>query len=517
MPGLRWRRLTEWRFVLVAALVFLWSSLFLTRRPGPDLGGDEAGWEGCEGEERRIANYLVVMRTSVGARGVRDVIRGRVGEREREQGRSCNMDVVFLFGGLGENSSAVAALARETAETGDIVRLDTVPDAHSRDAPLALHFARTLNQNKRRCRLYRQVIFGQHMHNEERLLAKPSTPAERSKANFWELDGCLRFSNIRDNNPLFYAHYFPRRLHLQLETQLSFSYNEDVITPHDYPYLLGDPQRICNRSDTGEYFAVVAVHSSQRSFDNRILIRDTWGHRKILQKYGMKLIFFVARNSSAPPSEARKLREESDSFGDIVQEDFEEAYKNMTLKQVGLFKYMTLHCSHLRYRFLLKVDDDVVFDLPNSIRLLTGMTRTFPNGVPHRSVFCYHLNEIADVPRYKGKWFVAPGEFPGKFYPAYCSGAGYFLTRDLVGALYRAALHVRTFWVDDTYITGVLPNVIGDVMLYQLPKQFSGLTVQDLERADPVDAYPAMYFFHTGQSAWLFKKMWNIVRKRHVF
>lgn len=66
---------------------------------------------------------------------------------------------------------------------------------------------------------------------------------------------------------------------------------------------------------------------------------------------------------------------------------------------------------------------------------------------------------------------MSPEEYPNELYPAYCSGAGYLITKDLVSVLYDAALHVRTFWVDDIFISGMLPQAVGDVTIIQIPKQ----------------------------------------------
>ena len=96
-------------------------------------------------------------------------------------------------------------------------------------------------------------------------------------------------------------------------------------------------------------------------------------------------------------------------------------------------------------------------------------------------------------------------EYPKELYPAYCSGAGYLITKDLVPVLYDAALHVRTFWVDDTFISGMLPQAVGDVTIIQIPKQ-TLLTIQVLWKNS--DNGQQM-LVHVAQDLELFHLYWN--------
>ena len=55
------------------------------------------------------------------------------------------------------------------------------------------------------------------------------------------------------------------------------------------------------------------------------------------------------------------------------------------------------------------------------------------------------------------KWAVSRSDFPDDVYPPYCSGIALLLSVDVVLALSRIASRVAQFWVDDVFLTGLLP------------------------------------------------------------
>lgn len=75
---------------------------------------------------------------------------------------------------------------------------------------------------------------------------------------------------------------------------------------------------------------LVVVHSNPLQFDFRDWIRRTWGDPRIYPLTKLRPLFFVGR--VADPAVERSLREESSQFGDIIQTDFLDTYKNLTFK-----------------------------------------------------------------------------------------------------------------------------------------------------------------------------------------
>ena len=57
------------------------------------------------------------------------------------------------------------------------------------------------------------------------------------------------------------------------------------------------------------------------------------------------------------------------------------------------------------------------------------------------------------------KWCVSKEEWPDDDFPTYCSGSAFVIPVRVVPSLYQAFFTARFLWVDDAYISGVLPKV----------------------------------------------------------
>lgn len=55
------------------------------------------------------------------------------------------------------------------------------------------------------------------------------------------------------------------------------------------------------------------------------------------------------------------LKNEYDNFGDIVELNFLDSYRNLSLKTYSLLKYAKEYCKNIKC--ILKVDMDVVFNI----------------------------------------------------------------------------------------------------------------------------------------------------------
>ena len=72
-----------------------------------------------------------------------------------------------------------------------------------------------------------------------------------------------------------------------------------------------------------------------------------------------KLAFMLGYSVTAGDQE--KLRNESIEFGDIVQGNFVDSYKNLTYKTVMGHLWVSKFCTQAK--FVIKADDDIYVDL----------------------------------------------------------------------------------------------------------------------------------------------------------
>jgi len=89
-------------------------------------------------------------------------------------------------------------------------------------------------------------------------------------------------------------------------------------------------------------------------------IRETWGDTRLYApQHIVQLVFLVGVSVETLVPDA--LLMESDAYGDIIQEDFLDAYRNLTYKGIMGLKWVSTYCQQAR--FLLKTDDDIFVNM----------------------------------------------------------------------------------------------------------------------------------------------------------
>ena len=64
------------------------------------------------------------------------------------------------------------------------------------------------------------------------------------------------------------------------------------------------------------------------------------------------------------------------------------------------------------------------------------------------------------------KWFLTEEEYSGSDFPLYCAGWAYVTTVPTVSAVLASSHHLPYLWIDDLHVTGVIPQSMGGVALY---------------------------------------------------
>jgi hypothetical protein len=244
-----------------------------------------------------------------------------------------------------------------------------------------------------------------------------------------------------------------------------------IVNPVSFHYRL-DNQNLCQfdskSSHSQRIFLFVYIHSAPENYMKRLLLRQTW-MRPSLYDLPVRFAFFVGlRSNDSTINQAVQL--ESDHFQDVIQAEFEDSYKNLSLKSLSALHWITVNCNWTRY--VLKTDDDAYVNMRALLRHLKDIDSA--GGLkPRRLILCRIWKDM-HVLRDDIKWGVSREEFPGDFYPAYCSGIAWVMTRDMIVAMDRIANRVKRFWIDDVYITGILIDRY-DTALSRLPSEHYGL------------------------------------------
>lgn len=139
-----------------------------------------------------------------------------------------------------------------------------------------------------------------------------------------------------------------------------------------------------NRCDTlwsNQSSFVVLVESNIVNFEERQLIRDTWG-LSVLQEVGnFRVIFLVGMTHSDDVQS--KLEFEQHMYEDMVQIAIYEDFQNLTHKSIHMLHWYTHFCSSAKYLF--KTDDDIYLHIPNLIHLFESINF-------EGSLLCHHNN-----------------------------------------------------------------------------------------------------------------------------
>lgn len=223
------------------------------------------------------------------------------------------------------------------------------------------------------------------------------------------------------------------------EPRVSF---DKIVNPHPFKYIRL-PSNICKSGiNPDDPFLLVLVKSNVFQIGHRMAIRSTWGNFTSQSNPSIQLAFLLGDS----PLVTRFTEIEHEMYGDIIQEDFIDEYKNNTLKTIMGFNWAVSHCSHAK--FVLFIDDDYFVNVPNLLDLVQNFTNS-----DNSSVFMGYEYQNAVVRRNKqSKWYISAKEYPDKLFPPYISGGSMFISMDIVEHMKKAFPHVRPIFIDDVYL-----------------------------------------------------------------
>ncbi|ELU11600.1 hypothetical protein CAPTEDRAFT_36919, partial [Capitella teleta] len=190
-------------------------------------------------------------------------------------------------------------------------------------------------------------------------------------------------------------------------------------------------------------YLVIYVHSAPAHLEQRTLIRKTYAHPHNVPGIVVRTLFAIG--VSAAHQEA--LSEESAMYGDILQEDYVDSYRNLSLKALSALRFINAQCQHAR--FVLKCDDDIFVNIFALVRHLQSLEEGSP--APN-SIFCFLWPYMPVMRDPKSKWYVSQEEWPQEAYTNYCSGSAFVLTLPVVTAIVNVVPITAYHWVDDFYV-----------------------------------------------------------------
>lgn len=221
-----------------------------------------------------------------------------------------------------------------------------------------------------------------------------------------------------------------------------------VAYPCKYHYILNESERCQNDKP----FLVLMVPVAPNNRAARDAVRTTWGSEKMVMDKNVTLYFLLGQSGHEGREELQqKILQESEEHHDIIQSDFLDSYKNLTIKTMVLMEWLTAYCQNAAYA--MKIDADMFLNVNALVNMLLQAPReNYMTGLVARGAI------VLRDPR--SKWYLPKDAFPEDFYPPYALGLGYVFSLDLPNKLIEGSKHVKAVYIEDVYL-GMCMRYVG--------------------------------------------------------
>ncbi|XP_077188814.1 beta-1,3-galactosyltransferase 1-like [Paroedura picta] len=214
---------------------------------------------------------------------------------------------------------------------------------------------------------------------------------------------------------------------------------ENYIHLHSYRFLINEGDKCTKRTP----FLLLLIATKFDEHEHRQAIRKTWGNEKVIPGVEIIRLFMLGMNKSV--SNQAILRE-SRHYHDIIQQDFIDTYKNLTLKTLMGMKWVTTYCS--KAIFVMKTDSDMFVNTEYLIQKLLWNVK-----LPKRDYFTGSVMTGYQPHRHNtSKWYMPKEIYPEDEYPPFCSGTGYVFSTDVATKILSGSLKVPYLYLEDIYV-----------------------------------------------------------------
>ncbi|XP_053164897.1 beta-1,3-galactosyltransferase 5-like [Hemicordylus capensis] len=199
------------------------------------------------------------------------------------------------------------------------------------------------------------------------------------------------------------------------------------------------PDTDCSRNPP---YLVILVTSQLGQIKSRSVIRETWGKER--EVAGKRIVTYFLLGNNSRPDDQIVVSMEGLRYKDIIQKDFMDTYYNLTLKTLMGLEWIHKFCSQTK--FVMKTDSDMFINTYYLVELLLKRNRTTRLFTGALKMHGYPIRDPGS------KWFVSKEEYPGNYYPPFCSGTGYVFSTDVANEVYTVSKKVPFFKLEDVFI-----------------------------------------------------------------
>lgn len=214
---------------------------------------------------------------------------------------------------------------------------------------------------------------------------------------------------------------------------------EDIFLKQGNGQFLLVPHSDCSQIPP---FLVILVTSSPTDLKLRVIIRETWGKKKVIEN--KLIVTYFLLGTTLNPEEQVAVINESLKYRDIIQKNFLDTYYNLTLKTVMGIEWIHKFCS--QSSFVMKTDSDVFVNTYYLTELLLKKNKNT------RFFTGFLKQNERPIRQISSKWYMSENEYPRNAYPPFCSGTGYVFSTDVASLVYRISDNIPFVKLEDVFI-----------------------------------------------------------------
>lgn len=293
--------------------------------------------------------------------------------------------------------------------------------------------------------------------DSSRPYAEQLAEARQLVHNLEELD---RLQHVDPNDPSLDSVEAQMKLNLDAMKMHQDKHDDKNVTFAEYsqkkyyPFSINTGS-VCRDSDNEleQVYLLMVIKSMTGSFSRRKAIRDTWGHTEQMPVIGNQLkirrLFLLGKSNTTDESNQRRemlLKEEAKEWGDIIQGDFQDSFRNLTLKEIMFLRWLPRHCP--KAQFIFKGDDDIFANVPNIVSYIESLSLSQQRNMFVGSVL-YPSPRITDQ---RSKYYVSESLWPEKYYPPYVSGGGFIMSYVMAKKIFEAMKELPIIPIDDAFM-----------------------------------------------------------------
>lgn len=215
-----------------------------------------------------------------------------------------------------------------------------------------------------------------------------------------------------------------------------------VAYPRNYKFIIDDTP-ICK---TKTPFLILMVPVAPSDVAARDTIRKTWGSEKLVLGQMVETVFIMGLPGGADAEQQQeKLKQENLQNHDLIQSNFQDSYRNLTIKTMVMLEWLAVHC--VKASYVIKIDSDMLLHVQNLVKLLLDDKTAKQNYMT--GLVWWHSPVLRNP---FNKFYLPVHVFAEPEYPPYPLGMAYVMSLDLPAKILGISPQIKPIYIEDAYL-----------------------------------------------------------------